>query len=36
VTEGVIDHLKDQFDLERHRAKTFGGLLTRVAAYTCG
>jgi hypothetical protein len=22
VTEGVIDQLKDQFDLERHRAKT--------------
>ncbi len=31
---------KDLFSLERHRAKTLGGLLTRlaakVAAYTCG
>jgi hypothetical protein len=31
--------LKDLFGLERHRAKTLGGLLTRlaakVAAYTC-
>lgn len=38
--EGVIDQLKDLFALERHRAKTLGGLLTRlaakVAAYTCG
>lgn len=38
--EGVIDHLKDFYALERHRAKTLGGLLTRlaakVAAYTCG
>jgi hypothetical protein len=37
--EGVIGQLKDFFGLERHRAKTFGGLLTRlaakVAAYTC-
>jgi hypothetical protein len=32
--------LKDFFGLERHRAKTLGGLLARlaakVAAYTCG
>jgi hypothetical protein len=36
----VIWQLKDFFGLERHRAKTLGGLLTRlaakVAAYTCG
>src|SRR5215211_1017465 len=35
----VIGQLKDFFALERHRAKTLGGLLTRlaakVAAYTC-
>jgi hypothetical protein len=40
LIEGVIDQLKDIFALERHRAKTLGGLLTRlaakVAAYTCG
>lgn len=40
VIEGVIDQLKDLFALERHRAKTLGGLLARlaakVAAYTCG
>ena len=40
LIEGVIWQLKDQFSLERHRAKTLGGLLTRlaakVAAYTCG
>ena len=40
VVEGVICQLKDFFGLERHRAKTLGGLLTRlaakVAAYTCG
>ena len=40
VIEGVISQLKDQFALERHKAKTLGGLLTRlaakVAAYTCG
>ena len=40
LIEGVIDQLKDLFALERHRAKTLGGLLTRlaakVAAYTCG
>jgi hypothetical protein len=40
VIEGVIWQLKDQFSLERHRAKTLGGLLARlaakVAAYTCG
>ena len=39
IVEGVIGHLKDIFALERHRAKTLGGLLTRlaakVAAYTC-
>ena len=36
----MIWQLKDQFGLKRHRAKTLGGLLTRlaakVAAYTCG
>ena len=35
----MIYQLKDFFSLERHRAKTLGGLLTRVAAkvaaYTC-
>jgi hypothetical protein len=40
IIEGVIWQLKDYFGLERHRAKTLGGLLTRlaakVAAYTCG
>ena len=40
LIEGVIWQLKDQFSLERHRAKTLGGLLARlaakVAAYTCG
>jgi hypothetical protein len=40
VVEGVICQLKDFFGLERHRAKTLSGLLTRlaakVAAYTCG
>jgi hypothetical protein len=40
LIEGVIDQLKDLFALERHRAKTLEGLLTRlaskVAAYTCG
>lgn len=40
LIEGVIDQLKDLFVLERHRAKTLDGLLTRlaakVAAYTCG
>ncbi len=40
LIEGVIHQLKDLFSLERHRAKTLGGLLTRlaakVAAYTCG
>ncbi len=40
VVEGVIDQLKDFFALERHRAKTLSGLLTRltakIAAYTCG
>jgi hypothetical protein len=40
IVEGVIGQLKDFFGLERHRAKTLGGLLTRlaakVAAYTCG
>jgi len=39
IIEGVIGQLKDVFALERHRAKTLGGLLTRlaakVAAYTC-
>jgi hypothetical protein len=40
LIEGVIWQLKDYFGLERHRTKTLGGLLTRlaakVAAYTCG
>jgi hypothetical protein len=40
IIEGVIDQLKDIFALERHRAKTLGGLLARlaakVAAYTSG
>ena len=39
IVGGVIGQLKDIFALERHRAKTLGGLLTRlaakVAAYTC-
>ena len=37
--EGVIRQPKDYFGLERHRAKTLGGLLVRLAAkvvaYTC-
>jgi hypothetical protein len=37
--EGVIRQLKDYFGLERHRAKTLGALLVRLAAkvvaYTC-
>jgi hypothetical protein len=40
IVEGVIWQLKDLFGLERHRARTLDGLLTRlaakVAAYTCG
>jgi hypothetical protein len=40
IIEGIIDQLKDIFALERHRAKTLGGLLARLAArmaaYTCG
>ncbi len=36
----MIGQLKDFFGFERHRAKTLGGLLTRLAAkitaYTCG
>ncbi len=40
VIEGVINQLKDQFFLERHRAKTLEGLPARlaakIAAYTCG
>jgi hypothetical protein len=39
IIEGVIYQLKDFFSMERHRAKTLGGLLRRVAAkvaaYTC-
>src|SRR5215203_4368728 len=39
IIEGVIGQLKDFFSLERHRARTLGGLLTRLAAkvvaYTC-
>jgi hypothetical protein len=30
--EGVIWQLKDYYGLERHRAKSLGGLLTRLAA----
>jgi hypothetical protein len=40
LIEGVIGQLKDLFSLDRHRAKTLRGLLSRlsakVAAYTCG
>lgn len=40
IIEGVIAQLKDFFGLERHRAKTLSGLLTRlaakIAAYTFG
>lgn len=40
VIEQVISQLKDLFALERHRAKTLGGPLARlaakIAAYTCG
>jgi hypothetical protein len=40
LIEDVIWQLKDYFGLERHRAKSLGGLLTRlaakVAAYTVG
>ena len=40
IIEGVIDQLKDLFPLERHKAKTLGGLLAclaaKMAAYTCG
>ncbi len=40
IIEGVINQLKDQFFLERHRAKTLEGLLARlaakIAAYACG
>jgi hypothetical protein len=40
IIEGVICQLKDFYGLERHRAKTLGGLLTRlaakIAAYTLG
>jgi len=32
LIEGVISQLKDYFFLERHRAKTIGGLLSRLAA----
>jgi hypothetical protein len=39
IIEGVICQLKDFFSLERHRTKTLGGLLARlaakIAAYTC-
>jgi hypothetical protein len=39
IIEGVISQLKDFYGLEHHRAKTLGGLLTRlaakIAAYTC-
>ncbi len=40
LIEQVISQLKDLFALERHRSKTLGGLLARlaakIAAYTCG
>lgn len=40
IVEGVIHQLKDIFALERHRTKTLGGLLARLAAkvtaYTVG
>jgi hypothetical protein len=36
IIEGVIWQLKDFFGLEHHRAKTLGGLLARLAAYTSG
>lgn len=40
IIEGIINQLKDLFFLERHRAKTLSGLLTRlsakITAYTCG
>jgi hypothetical protein len=40
IVEGVICQLKHLFGLERHRAKTLGGPLARlaakIAAYTCG
>jgi len=40
VIEEMIGRLEDLFGLERHRAKTLGGLLTRlaakIAAYTYG
>lgn len=40
IIEGIINQLKDQFFLERHRAKTLEGLVVRlsakIAAYTCG
>jgi hypothetical protein len=32
IIEGVICQLKDFYGLERHRAKTLSGLLTRLAA----
>ena len=39
-SQGSIDQLKDIFCVERHRAKTLGGLLARlaakIAAYTYG
>ena len=39
IIEGAICQLKDFFSVERHRAKTLGGLLARLAAkvgaYTC-
>lgn len=31
IVEGVIRQLKNPFGLERHRAETLGGLLTRLA-----
>ena len=32
IVEGLVWQLKDLFGLERHRAKTLGGLLARLAA----
>jgi hypothetical protein len=36
IIEGVICQLKDFFGLERHRAKTLGGLLRRLAVKVVG
>jgi hypothetical protein len=36
IIEGVIYQLKDFFSVERHRAKTLGGLLTASGRQGCG